>query len=177
MLSNNQIIHNIERYKNVISTQRQEIADKELMIDSLTESLVREVKNLYIPYSDKMLHAAWTEQKKETKAERSTYEFIKKDIITRFFNGNKNAKLTEIVVEGYDSRKYNFHFTYHKIKFDIGIPNVKVVGKDNLSSVNYGKYSVHYESHPSCWNYIIYSYEDEEIAKAIAEFVEKHATK
>lgn len=177
MLDNCQIAHNIERYKDVIRKEKQEITDKELIVDSLTESLVKEVKRIVLPYSEKMLFKSWEEQKKKTKAERSTYEFIKQDMIERFFHGDKNAKLEEVISVGYESRQYNFYFTYHGIHLEIAVPNLKVVDKENVIDVHYGQYAVYYKSKPSHWDLIICSYDEEEIARAIEEFVDTYTNK
>ena len=163
----------IENYKNLIKKQKDEIAEREIIINSLNNSLVRYVKSIIIPYSNKMLYSAWKQQNKENKEDKSMYDFIKKDLIERFFNGDKKAKLVDIIACGYENYAYNFEFNYYDIKFEIQIPNVVNVTQDSLSLTNYGKYILRYECKPSCWDLIVSSYSEDDIANAIKEFVEK----
>lgn len=168
------IFEKIEKDRELIKKHQQIVEEEELIIDSLTDSLVRKVKSVVIPYSDSMLHTAWSQQDKDDK---SMYKAIKKDIIERFFNGDKKAKLEKILPCGYESYAYNFYFTYCGIKFYIGIPNVRAVTKKNMSHANYGAYSLVYEHKNNIWHTITTSYKDEDIAKAIQDFVKAQEVK
>ena len=168
------IFEKIETSKTLIKKTQSEIDEKQIIIDSLTDSLVRQVKSVVLPYIGNMLQTAWQEQDKE---EKNTYKFIKKDVIERFFNGDKKAKLEKIVPCGYEHYEYNFYFTYHKIKFAISIPNVRAANSKNLYHMRYGAYSVLYEHKPSVWHTICTSYKEEDIAKAIQEFVSEKEIK
>ena len=70
----------IERYKNIIQKEKDVIAEKEMIIDSLNTSLVLSVKSLFIPYSDKMMDAAWKYHGKQSK-ECEKYEEYKNEYL------------------------------------------------------------------------------------------------
>lgn len=172
---NTDIYSGIERYKKLIQKQEDEIAEKQIIIDSLTASLVREIRSITIPYSDKMMNAAWNQQRKATKEERRMYEFIEEDLIQRLFEESERdkVKLTNIIPVNYDHCVYNFWFEYNGITFELGIPNVKRANNDNIDHMHYGEYILRYEKSPNFWDSITSSYRLDDIAVAIKEFCEK----
>lgn len=165
----------IDNYKELIKEQKTEIQKRETIIDSLEQSMVREIKSIVIPYSSKMLHIAWCQQHKPTKAERAMFEFVKDDLLERIFEKDeiKKVKFEDIIPLNYEHCVYSFRFKYKGITFEVSIPNVSVASKDNVSSMKYGMYALCYEKKPSYWDSIIESYNMDDIAKVIHDFVEK----
>lgn len=167
----------IDMYKNLIKEQEAEITKREIIIDSLKESMVREIQGIVIPYSGKMLDEAWSQQHKPTKAERKMFEFVKGDLLERLFKKEelkevKFKNITPLLSDG-NHCVYHFQFEYKGITFEVSIPNVKVASTENIDHMRYGMYMLMYEEESSIWDFIAESYDLDDIAKAIHEFVEK----
>lgn len=167
----------IDKYKNLISKEKEIISDHETIVDSLMESLTRSIKNIFIPYSEKMMDEASNQQNKTKKSEKKMFLFLEEDLIERLFDETerKHVSLTKIMRCGYDEHAYSFNFKYDNgtkvINFELKIPNVKKATKENICYMNYGKYCFLYEKKPSCFSHIKDSYDLDEIAAAIREFL------
>lgn len=167
----------IDKYKKLIKEQEDEIAKMEIIVDSLKESMIREIREIIIPYSRKMLDEAWGQQHKPTKAERKMFEFVKGDLLERLFEKEelkevKFKNITPLLSDG-EHCVYNFMFEYKGTTFEVSIPNVRVASKENVFHMRYGMYMLMYEEESSIWDFIAESYDLDDIAKAIHEFVEK----
>ena len=169
--------YKIERYKSMIDEQKSEIEKREVMIDSLTDSLVKAVRSIYPLYSDNMLHdACWGQTKSDDvpKEKQQVFKFVKNDFLERLFEDKeerKHVKFQRMSTYGYDRCAYGFYFKYHGISFEVKIPNIKNINADNLIDTAYGKYQLKYEERSSVWKRITSSYELDDIAKAIQKFV------
>lgn len=169
------IFKDIENHRNLIKKQKKEIEERQMIVDSLIESMVHRVKQIVIPYSDKMLHAAWCQQNKPTKRERAMFEFVKDDLLERLFEKDerKEVKFIDIIPLNYDHCVYNFQFKYKCITLELVIPNVSVADTKNVWHMWYGMYVLRYEKKKSVWDHITESYHLDDIAKAIQEFVKE----
>lgn len=169
------IFKDIEYHRELIRKQKKEIEEKQMIVDSLTYSMVHKVKQIITPYSDRMLHAAFCEQNKPTKKERTMFEFVKNDLLERLFDKDerKEVEFANIISLGYDNCVYHFQFKYKGTTFELSVPNVKVADAKNVWHMWYGMYVLRYEEKRSVWDHIKESYELDDIAKAIKEFVEK----
>lgn len=165
----------IEKYKNLVKKKEVEIEELEIIKDSLTASLVRQVRSIVLLYMDDMMNEAFYQQNLKKKSERKTYEWIKKRLIEELFNENRrdSVKLESIVSCGYEGYAYNFIFNYKDTKFELCIPVPQKANRKNLVHIWYGKYQLSYEEKPSCWYHITASYKIEDIAKALEEFIVK----
>lgn len=167
----------IDKYRNLINKEKEIISDHEIIIGSLTESLVREVKNICMPYSEKMMNGAWEQHKLTNKSEKKMFLFMEEDLIERLFDESerKYVSLEKIMKCGQDDHAYIFKFKYENetkhINFELDIPNVKKARKENLDYMNYGKYRFLYEKKFCYWSIIKESYDLDEIADAIREFL------
>lgn len=162
--------------KNLLSLKYEiesEISKKEILKNLVDDEIVRCVRSIITPLSEQMLKTAANQQNNKKKSERPMYEFVKNEMVDRFFKGNKDAKLTKIISYGYDTRAFTFYFKFKGITFDIRYPVTKNASKDNIDSIRYGQYMLSYEESHSCYRIITSSYEEEEIANAIEEFVNK----
>ena len=154
---------------------KEDIRKKEMIVKSLTDTLLGLVQSIWLPLSEGILEKAWHQQSEKKKSDRREYEFVKDETINRFFNANKKeVSLEKIVGCGYDNYAYNLYFKYHKITFQIVCPCPCNITKDeHLTFTDCGKYILRYEDKNGCWNWITSSYKEEDIAKAIEEFVAK----
>lgn len=165
----------IEKYKSLVEKKEAEIEELETIKDSLTASLVRQVRSIVLPYMDDMMKEAANQQNLKKKSERTTYEWMKKRLIEELFDENrrKDVKLESIVTCGYEGYGYNFNFSYKRTKIALFIPVPRKATKTNLWYMYYGKYELSYEHKSSVWHSITSSYKLEDIAKALEEFIEK----
>lgn len=170
------ISKDIELYRKLINEQKEEISKRETIIDSLMESMVKKVRQITLPYSDKMMYGASCGQKSATNADPKNinmYNFVTGDIIERLFKKEerKEVEFKSISGYGYDSHAYGFYFKYKNILFELKIPNVQHANKDNLYDMDYGKYQLFYEKSHRFYDFIENSYDLDDIAKAIQDFV------
>jgi len=164
-------------YRALIAKIDAEIAEKELMKESLTDSMIRSVKSISTPFSmlKDVLPAAMKQQHEKLKKDRGTYELVKDKIIELFFHGDKDAKLTDITSEGWESYAYWFYVDYKNTTFILKIPDVRVAKPKFLENMNYGMYSVSYQKSSSWSERLACSYKEEDIANAIDEFIKQRA--
>lgn len=162
--------NNIYKYLDLIAKQKKEIEEREMVKNSLTDSLVTEIRKLIVPYTGSMLREAWLKQNEKKKADRPMFEFMKNDLIERLFEGKK-VKLDRIIMSGQGGDAYCFYFTCEKVCFEVKIPNLYTINSYNLENMSYGQYGLYFEEHPSVWVHIKYSYHLEDIAEAIDEFL------
>lgn len=157
----------INMFLNLIDEQKTEIQKREVIVDSLTESLVKKVKHIgsYIFYTEGMLDDAWRNKNGEN------YKFINKDLKKRVFAG-RTAKLDSISPLNYDRCVYNFYYICNGIKFCLEIPNTKVANAKNIYYMSYGKFNMTYESKPGFYEFVAKSYDLEDISKAVNDFFE-----
>lgn len=169
------VFKDIENHRNLIRKQKEEIEEKQMIVDSLMASMVHRVKQIIIPYSNKMLSAAYHQQNKSTKKEREMFEFVKDDLLERLFEKDerKEVKFVGIIPLGYDCCVYNFQFKYKGTVFELVIPNVSAADKENIWNMWYGMYVLRYEKKRSIWDHITESYYLDDIANAIQDFVKE----
>lgn len=169
------IMTKIEANVDLCNEIKQEIYKKEMIADSLTDTILRLVQSIWLPLTSGILEKAWHQQSEKKKSDRREYEFVKEEMIQRFFNGNKKeVSLDKIVNCGYDTYAYNLYFKYHKIVFQIVYPCPNNIIKDEyLTYTDYGKYILRYEDKDKCWDWITSSYKEEDITKAIEDFITK----
>lgn len=164
-------------YKTLIAKIDAEIAEKELIKESLTDSMVRSVKSITTPFSmlKDVLPTAMKQQHEKLKKDRNTYELVKDKIIELFFHGDKDAKLTNITSEGWECYAYWFYVDYKDATFILKVPDVRRAVPKLLEHMNYGMYSVSYQTSPSMSTQIAVSYKEADIANAIDEFLKQRA--
>lgn len=166
----------IEKYRDLIKEQEDEINKRQIIVNSLMASMVKTVRNIVPDYSDKMLYAAYwgqyNENNEDDEKNRNMLKFLKTDMFERLFEKTerKRAKFDNIIRYGHDDYAYGFYFTYKDIKFEVRIPNVRNANEDNVYQMDYGKYSLYHGEKKSCWTYIKGSYNLNDIAQAIQDF-------
>lgn len=167
----------IEKYKDLIKEQKKEIEKKQIIVDSLTSSLVRSIRSICPIYSDAMLYNAFYGQTKTDDIpddKQKRFKFVKNDFLERLFEDKeerKQVKFQKITSYGYDRCAYGFYFKYKGISLEVKIPNIKNINADNLLDTAYGAYQLKYEERSSVWKQITSSYNLDDIAQAIQEFV------
>lgn len=168
------IYDEIEKRKRAMEKLESEINEKQILLDSLTESMIARIKRINMPYSDRELHEAWLVESGQKK-EKKPLIWLRNTFIARLFDYEEyeQVEFVGICPEGYEGYNYWFEFIYKGIKFNVQIPNVKLATASNISHMLYGKYSLLYEKTPDFWERIETSYNLEDIKVAIKDFVEK----
>lgn len=170
---------NIRQYiadcRSLISEQQAEINKHNMIIDSLTSSMVSNVKGLFMIWNEKMLKEAKLQQYQKHKKDRPMYEFIKEGILCNLFEEDerKNVKLKSITALGFDECVYFFRIIYKGVEFELDIPNIKRASKENLVRMHYGQYALSYAKSDSHFVQIATSYDLNDIKEAIKKFIEK----
>lgn len=161
---------NIKKYRNMIDKRNDEIDEMQTVVESLTDSLVKEVKRVSLPYSSKMLQNAYIQQGTE---DISMYTFVTEDLKERLFNKEerKLVNFKNILRHGYDFRAYDFYFEYKGFSFVLKIPNVKNANENNLWEIQYGEYQLYHEIELNYLRRITHSYDLDCIADYINSYV------
>lgn len=175
----------IESYKKVINKTEEEIREKELIKNSLLETLTAEVKSIILPLSESMLDKAWigfsyasenknNDDKEEVKKCIACYKIVKESMMDHFFDGIKDkVELINIIGVGLHKYAYNFHFKINDKVLEIQYPLPETADPEHLVSMYYGKYSLSIETSPNCWSYICSSYYEEDINMKIKEILKE----
>lgn len=174
----------IETCQNKIKEEEKKIEECNFNIDTYKLRMLNNIRGLYVDISEKTLETVWRgfhnkpTDKEELKTYKSAYDYIdfiiKKHIIddTKCSYKEKNF-IEDIVVCGFDGYAYNITFIVNNIKFLLEVPVVKNVSLDNYIYCHYGQYCLRYYSSKCCQEYIISSYELDDIKKAFKEFIER----
>lgn len=165
------IYRQIEETRSIIKDIESSIAKQEKIKNSMLDTLVQEIRSICTPFSSKMLHAAWVEQDKKTKKERPMFEFVKSEILTRFFTGVKNVKLKQIIADGREHYGYSFRMDIDGVLLDVFVPDITSIRTDNLNYARYGMYAVLRKTDSVRWETLAASYQEEEIRDAIKKWL------
>ena len=169
-------IKRIEELRNIISKIEDEIKERQFILESLNASLVRSVRSIIIPFTltKNTLKEACSQQNEKKKADRPAYEFVKEQILRRFFHSKKDVKLKSIVQVGWEGYAYDFRFEYKGYTFELSIPNIYVAQEKNIYYMRYGMYNLYYEEKPSVWSSIALSYKEQDIVDGFDNFCKEH---
>lgn len=163
----------------IIQETHREIYRKEIIIDSLECSITSIVNSKPTLLEHKILHKAWLEQNNKKKSERKSYEIVKQVFLKEFFDDElaPNVKLKQLVPLGYEQYLYFFRFELNGINFEINVPAVGDVRKENLKHCYYGQYALGYEERDGVWHVFKTSYNAADITKALKDFLKEREEK
>lgn len=163
----------------IMKETQKEIYRKEIIVSSLEDSIVSMINGKATLLSDNMMHKAWLEQNNKKKSERSAYECVKQVFLEEFFDEElvSNVKLKQIVPLGYEQCPYYFRFELNGYNFEISVPAIGDVNKENLKYCYYGQYALGYEGKDGVWHIFKFSYNAADITKAIKDFLKEREEK
>jgi hypothetical protein len=175
MRNNQTLREQLENAYWIIQETHKEIYRKEIIISSLEDSLVSMINSRSTLLTGGMLHKAWMQQNNKKKSERGTYETIKNAFLEEFFDDElaKDVKLKQIMPTGYEQYIYDFKFELEGITFEIGVPAVGNIDKENLKYGHYGQYTLGYEESKGFWKIFRTSYNAADITKALKDFLKE----
>lgn len=158
---------------------RDEIYKKQIIEKSLINTLLEQIQSIVMPLGINILTKAFTQQNEKKKKDRATWEFVKDDIVDRFFNNNKKeVKFEKLVSCGLNTYAYEFIIKFHGITFGVQYPCPKnIINEDDLFHSDYGKYILTYQEDKLVWDRLESSYYEEDIAMAIKKFIAKQESK
>lgn len=165
----------IQRTLELVNKYKDEIADKQLVIDSLEDTMVDLMQSFNFLFSENMLRTAFHQQHNKKKSERHMYEFVKEVIIEKFFPNydKKEIKIDHISCGGHEGYYYAFSLNIKGCKLNIRIPAYEQITKKNMDEVHYGQISLYDENTDHFLYFIKCSYYTEPIAKAAEEFIKE----
>lgn len=160
------VYEQVNVFLKLIEEQETEIKKREMIAESLKESLVKKIRYIgsFMPYTESMLNEAWRDKSS------SSYKYIKNDLKEKLF-GKENVKLESISPVGYDKCVYAFYFKCKGIRFCLSIPNTKAATVKNVYDMAYGMYRMTYERKPGVYSFVAKDYKLENIANAIESFL------
>lgn len=165
----------IQQTLSVVNKLKDEIAEKQLIISSLEDSMVNMMNHYNVCFSEKMLREAFYQQNNKKKSERPMYEFVKEAISDEFFPNydKKEIKIESIAHGGYEGYYYGFSLNIKGCKLNLRIPVYEQIDKKNMCEVHYGQIALYDENEDHILRIIKCSYGIEPIAKAAEEFIKE----
>lgn len=165
----------IQQALSLVNKLKDEIGEKQLIIDALEDSMVDLVNSAPCIFSVKMLDTAFHQQHKTKKSERPMYEFVRETIVENFFPNfkEKEIKIQQITHGGYEGYYYEFELDVNGCKLSLQIPGCGNISKKHMSTAHYGQYAL-YDVNKKGWNKMIkLAYHTDTIAKAAEEFIKE----
>lgn len=176
------IIADIEKTRLKWEIQKNAVADAQYIESLIRADYIRKCKKHktrydYIQATTQKAWSEWCKKKDATKGEKvdKTHCKVMQDLIREdFFNGDKKAKIVDVIAGGLENYYIKFMMAYKGYVFHIDIPIVDAINEKNIEYASYGKFSVGYEENKHTWRNLAQSYSIEEIRNAINKFLEEH---
>lgn len=157
----------IETYKEIIKKKEDEIKYLEIDKECITLSLISKIRNIPSMSVDWGKVTKYVNNK-DKDCKKSYDEF--RHILFLFFGLPTNLKIDSIFICGYEGYGHQVMFTKNKKKYFIFIPVHKVANIENYKYMYYGQYVFgYYESEFVSSNHL-YTYDPDDINKALKEF-------
>lgn len=161
---------NIDKYRELIEIKDMEMNQLEIIKESLTESLVREVRKIPTLFTDATMSKAHKEFHDKECDEKTHLNFVTEIINDVVFNNE--GELYDSLAS-YSNTYYGFHFKYKGRNFEVKIPNVRVADSKNLWEMHYGKYSIYHEYRQYCWEKVCENYNLEALKEQIDSYLKE----
>ena len=165
----------IQQQLTLVNKLKDEIGERQLIIDALENSMHEMVNSWIGLFNAKMLNTAFNQQHGKKKSERPMFETVREIIAEHFFPSfeTKEIKITQIMCGGYEGYYYSFCITVRGYKFELRIPTPDNVPKNKIDAVHYGQYALYDANKEGYISLIKCAYWPEPIAKAIEEFMKE----
>lgn len=163
----------IQRALSLVNKYKDEIGERQLLIDALEDQMTDLINSICPIVSEKMMSAAFYQQHKEKKADRPMYEAVKDILIENFFEkcARQCVKLKQITHGGYDGYYYSFEFMVYSYYLSLRIPSNGNITKKNLGNCSYGQYALYHDDN-GILKCLKKSYDVKEIADAVDKFLD-----
>lgn len=136
----------------------------------------------YMYYSEKLLISAqnWilmsedkSLDKRKKYKEKEDFEYLQNILREEVFK-NPSLEITSIKFEGYERYNCSIEFKIAKsdsTMFEFVIPNLSLLSEKMWDTMHSGKLALYYEEKESVWDCIYMSYKEEDIEKALKNFL------
>lgn len=136
----------------------------------------------YMYYSEKLLTSAqnWilmnedkSLDKRKKYKEKEDFEYLQNILREEIFR-NPSLEITSIKFEGYEKYNCSIEFKiakYDSTMFEFVIPNLSLLNEKMWDNMHSGKLALYYEKKESVWDCICTSYKEEDIEKALKNFL------
>lgn len=162
----------IEKVKEYYLIQKDKVEREKYLLDLVLldyAATIRSHKTVW-DYREASFKSAQKEEGAKYKKDRESFEYIKHSVIETFFNGNKRVKITHLVSGGYEGYYWQVQGDFNGVEFAIEIPIRAKITVHNMGDAHYGKFVFLIKQSSCCWKNMTSSYEEEDIAKFIAEY-------
>lgn len=106
--------------------------------------------------------------KRKKYKEKTAFEYTQSAISELL---DETIKITKIYASDYDSSAYNVYFECHGLNFEITIPMVEKITTRNMEYLSYGKIYVGFCETENVVDYVVSSYDENEVRKSFKKFV------
>lgn len=168
------ILEKIEYAKNLFFTQRDVVTKEKYIEKLLFEDYVSQVQRNTSRYDfmANIVDEAVKEVDKKLKKERKHLDMLT-SWVSEDFCGNRKIKIMDMLHGGWENYYWCIGFVLEGKTFYIHIPQVKNLTADNFAHAHYGKFSLAIKENEVLWNTLIQSYQIEDIAKFMDEYLKE----
>lgn len=133
----------------------------------------------YMYYSEKLLTSAqnWilmsedkSLDKRKKYKEKEDFEYLQNILREEIFK-NPSLEITSIKFEGYEKYNCSIEFKADFTMFEFVIPNLSKLNEKMWDNMHGGKLALYYEEKENVWDCICTSYKEEDIEKALKNFL------
>lgn len=169
---------------NLIEEKNNTIKNLEYEKDLITEDLIRIIKEemnqelnlIWGKDSYSAYHTVWVYNQnknnvKDQEKAKQLFKQITNTIREKILLGNKDFKLIEIIMKGYNGESYEFMYKYKKHKFGIKIPMFNTVNKENYNDMLLG-YKIYYYKSEHCCTNIMFNLNYNQLANDFKQYIE-----
>lgn len=166
------LVDNIRSAKDLYDRQAIYAADAVKLEELAFNNYINAIKNYKsrYDYPKHLMELAWDEQDKKYKKERPNFHSLESMIQEDFFKGNKDFKLKNITLCGYDGFGYTFNFICDNQSVDIFIPLKSSLNSENLEYAYYGKFAFSIRKDEYTSEICIADYQIDNIANYISKY-------
>jgi hypothetical protein len=161
-------INSLTKYKTLYDKTKEEIEEKEIILESLLDSYVKEVRNIIIPFFEKDMKNAQEELSNKDDTKKENVKKMTEMLSEMFFNNDK-IEIKKISACGFSTYGYMFYVACDNNTYGVQIPIIQNINTDNVENANGGKYHVCIQESQYTWKTIIESYNTKEVANKIVD--------
>lgn len=174
----------IKQRTDLMHEKKQLITNLNYELDLITNDIVDIIKqqlpdsefNLIVGFESDYFHTVWlyNQDKKLVKDEpkaKQLFKWITEAIKEKILFNDKQFKLIDITMHGYDRHAYSFQYKYKNHKFDIQIPMFNTVDRKNYKEMLLG-YQIYYYTSDNCSKLIANNLDYHQLANDFKQYLE-----
>ncbi len=165
----------------LVEDMRKEYCKYSKLLELAKKDRIEVIKDTvrYMYYSEKLLTSAqnWilmnedkSLDKRKKYKEKEDFEYLQNILRGEVFK-NPSLEITSIIFEGYEKYNCSIEFKADSTMFEFVIPNLSLLNEKRWDNMEGGKLALYYEEKESVWDCICTSYKEEDIEKALKNFL------